>query len=69
MRCTEGANLIQDFTLRLDAIEAMLEEIGDQAAQLPDIYRQRLVERIEGADARDGRDRSGAHCPGGGAFS
>lgn len=47
MRCTEGANLAQDFAMRLDAIEAMLEEIGDQAAQLPELYRQRLVERIE----------------------
>lgn len=47
MRCAEGANLAQDFNLRLAAIEAMLEEIADQAGEVPELYRQRLEERIE----------------------
>lgn len=47
MRRTEGANLAQDFAKRLTAIEAMLEEIAAHAAQVPELYRQRLSERIE----------------------
>ena len=47
MRCTEGVNLKQDFTMRLAAIETMLEDIADQADQVPELYRQRLAERIE----------------------
>jgi uncharacterized protein (TIGR00255 family) len=47
MRRTEGANLAQDFSMRLDSIAGMLEEIAAQADQVPELYRQRLVERIE----------------------
>ncbi len=47
MRRSEGANLAQDFTMRLTFIETLLEEIADQAARVPELYRQRLVERIE----------------------
>ena len=47
MRRVEGDNMARDFRQRLDAIETMLAEIGDQAAQLPDMVRQRLKERIE----------------------
>jgi len=47
MRRVEGDNMARDFRQRLDAIETMLTEIGDQAAQLPDMVRQRLKERIE----------------------
>jgi uncharacterized protein (TIGR00255 family) len=47
MRRTEGANLARDFVERLDAIEAMLEEIAAHAEKAPEIYRQRLETRIE----------------------
>ena len=47
MRCTEGANLAKDFAMRLNSIEGMLEDIAAQAAQVPELYRQRLSERIE----------------------
>ena len=47
MRKVEGDNMAADFRQRLDAIERMLNEIESQAAGLPDIYRQRLKERIE----------------------
>lgn len=47
MRRTEGVNLAQDFAMRLTSIETMLEEIATQADQVPELYRQRLAERIE----------------------
>ncbi|BBO93498.1 YicC/YloC family endoribonuclease [Desulfosarcina ovata] len=47
MRRVEGANLAEDFKQRLAAIETMLAEIDAQAGQVPEMYRQRLVERIE----------------------
>jgi uncharacterized protein (TIGR00255 family) len=47
MRRVEGDNMARDFRQRLDAIETMLEEIGDLAAQLPEMVRQRLKERID----------------------
>ena len=47
MRRVEGKNMALDFRQRLDAIETMLEEIGDHAALLPEMVRQRLKERIE----------------------
>lgn len=47
MRKVEGDNMAADFKQRLDAIERMLQEIESQAAGLPDVYRQRLKERID----------------------
>lgn len=47
MRRVEGDNMARDFSQRLEAIETMLNQIGAQAATLPEIYRQRLLERIE----------------------
>lgn len=47
MRRVEGDNMARDFRQRLDAIETMLEEIGDHAALLPEMAQQRLKERIE----------------------
>jgi uncharacterized protein (TIGR00255 family) len=47
MRRVEGENMAGDLRQRLETIEASLGEIGDQAAQLPEIYRQRLQERID----------------------
>jgi uncharacterized protein (TIGR00255 family) len=47
MRRVEGDNMALDFRQRMDAIETMLEEISAQAAGLPEVYRQRLIERIE----------------------
>ncbi len=47
MRRAEGDNLAQDFEMRLAAIETMLEKIAGHADQIPELYRQRLQERIE----------------------
>ncbi len=47
MRRVEGDHMARDFRQRLDAVETMLEQIGAQAAQLPEMYRQRLKERID----------------------
>ena len=47
MRRVEGDNMALDFKQRLEAIERMLEQIESQAGGLPDMYRQRLKERIE----------------------
>jgi uncharacterized protein (TIGR00255 family) len=47
MRRAEGTNLARDFSQRLEAIEGMVVEISDQASGLPEIYRQRLEERID----------------------
>ena len=47
MRKVEGDNMAADFKQRLDAIERMLDEIESRAAGLPEIYRQRLKERID----------------------
>jgi uncharacterized protein (TIGR00255 family) len=46
MRRVEGRNLARDFRQRLDAIENLLGQIGIQAAQVPEMYRQRLNDRI-----------------------
>jgi uncharacterized protein (TIGR00255 family) len=47
MRQVEGRNLARDFRERLDAIEAMLAQIGTQAEQLPEMYHLRLMARID----------------------
>ncbi len=47
MRRVEGDHMARDFVARLEAIEAMLQQIAAQAADLPEMYRQRLETRIE----------------------
>lgn len=47
MRRVEGDNMAADFCQRLDAVETMLEQIGAEADRLPEMYRQRLKERID----------------------
>ena len=47
MRRVEGDNMAQDFLQRLETIETLLAQIGDAAAQLPEVYRQRLQARID----------------------
>lgn len=47
MRRVEGDNMALDFTQRLETIESMLEQIGAQVAGLPEMYRERLKERID----------------------
>ena len=46
MRCQEGENLYTDLTDRMDFIEKHLEQIEKDAAQIPQIYKKRLMERI-----------------------
>ncbi|MDL2269339.1 YicC family protein [Desulfosarcina sp. OttesenSCG-928-G17] len=47
MRLAEGKNLAEDFTKRLGEIERFLDEIEAEAGGIPEMIRQRLVERIE----------------------
>ena len=47
MRRVEGDNMARDFRQRLEAVETMLEQIGAQAARLPEMVQQRLKERID----------------------
>jgi len=47
MRTTEGLNLAKDLLARVDDIEKRLGIVETDAAALPALYRQRLMERIE----------------------
>ena len=47
MRTTEGLNLAKDLLARVDDIETRLDIVETDAAALPALYRQRLMERIE----------------------
>ena len=47
MRTTEGLNLAKDLLARVDDIESRLDIVETDAAALPELYRQRLMERIE----------------------
>ena len=46
MRKAEGKNLYSDLSLRIDYIEKNLGQIEKDAAKIPLIYKQRLMERI-----------------------
>jgi len=46
MRKQEGKNLFSDLTARMDYIETNLKQIETAAAEIPLIYKQRLMERI-----------------------
>lgn len=46
MRSNEGANLFGDLEKRMEFIEAELNIIEDRAADIPRLYRERLMERI-----------------------
>ncbi|SDU22337.1 YicC/YloC family endoribonuclease [Desulfobacula phenolica] len=46
MRKTEGENLLLDLTARMDYIEKNLALIEADAATIPPIYKQRLMDRV-----------------------
>jgi uncharacterized protein (TIGR00255 family) len=46
MRANEGENLAKDLEERMNLIEVELTTIEDRAADIPKIYRDRLMERI-----------------------
>ena len=46
MREKEGAHLARDLTERMAMVEDRLGRIGQTMSDLPELYRQRLVERI-----------------------
>ncbi|MCP3943300.1 MAG: YicC family protein [Desulfobacteraceae bacterium] len=46
MRRREGENLFQDLRSRMDYIEENMEALGKEAGKIPEIYRNRLRERI-----------------------
>ncbi|MCP4120082.1 MAG: YicC family protein [Desulfobacteraceae bacterium] len=57
MRANEGENLAGDLEERMTLIEGELKTIEDRAAEIPKIYRERLMERIsrltDGVEALD----------------
>lgn len=46
MRKEEGRNLYGDLAARIDYIENSLNQVQELAGQIPEIYRQKLLERI-----------------------
>ncbi|MFH2060754.1 MAG: YicC/YloC family endoribonuclease [Pseudomonadota bacterium] len=46
MRRQEGANLCSDILARMEYIEKNVIEIEKEAAGIPDVYKQRLMDRI-----------------------
>lgn len=46
MRKEEGKNLYSDLTARIDYIESSLQNIETEAAKIPPVYKQRLMDRI-----------------------
>ncbi len=57
MRLGEGANLAVDIESRLCLIEQLLETVKKEAAMIPVIYRERLMERIDAlTSGMDGLD-------------
>ena len=46
MRKAEGKNLYSDLTARIEYIENNLKQIEKEAAKIPPIYKQRLLERL-----------------------
>jgi uncharacterized protein (TIGR00255 family) len=49
MRLVEGKELQREMTSRLDRIEAQLPTIESEAKRLPDIYREKLMKRLQEA--------------------
>ncbi|GAB6142802.1 YicC/YloC family endoribonuclease [Desulfocicer niacini] len=47
MRTVEGRNLARDLLARMDDIESRMDGIEADAAVLPELYRQRLLDRME----------------------
>jgi len=46
MRRQEGENLFQDLSSRMDYIQGSMETLGREAEKIPEVYRDRLTERI-----------------------
>lgn len=46
MRASEGDNLARDLSERMDYIEEALNKVEHEAASMPQIYKERLMERI-----------------------
>jgi uncharacterized protein (TIGR00255 family) len=46
MRAVEGENLVRDLEARMAFIETELATIEADALEIPEIYRQRLMERL-----------------------
>ncbi len=47
MRKEEGTNLYSDLRARIDYIEDNLKQVETEAASIPPVYKQRLMDRIE----------------------
>lgn len=46
MRSNEGENLVKDLEFRMEFIETELKTIEANAGKIPEIYRERLMERL-----------------------
>lgn len=46
MRCLEGENLYEDLDGRVNFIETQVKNIEKSAAEIPQVYKKRLMERI-----------------------
>ncbi|MBF0259984.1 MAG: DUF1732 domain-containing protein, partial [Desulfamplus sp.] len=54
MRASEGENLAKDLVERMDYIEGALSKIEQEATSLPQIYKDRLMERISALMSTNG---------------
>jgi uncharacterized protein (TIGR00255 family) len=46
MRCQEGENLYQELVRRMDTIEGSMADLEKEAAVIPGIYKEKLMERL-----------------------
>lgn len=46
MRCNEGEHLARDLAQRLDIMSDQVDQVAEEADAVPELYRQRLVERV-----------------------
>ena len=47
MRTAEGRHLAQDLLARMDDVESRMDGVESDAQALPELYRQRLLDRVE----------------------
>ncbi|MBF0203131.1 MAG: YicC family protein [Desulfamplus sp.] len=56
MRASEGDNLAKDLAERMDYIDDALSKVEHEAAVIPQIYKERLMERIASLMSTSGSD-------------
>lgn len=58
MRASEGDNLAKDLSDRMDYIENAMLKVEEEAASMPQIYKERLMERIASLMATNGGNQA-----------